>query len=856
MLFNRGPLYSPLRSLGLSALFTALALMVTNPVMAQESTEHLFNLSLEELLNLRIRVMTGTTGKDMSILKSSLAVTVIEEEELARQAPFGFADALQPLPGFYVQNSGGNTSNNIGVRGLPATQHFEFISVHEDGLPVNYERYTTDAIQRYDMGIHKIEATRGGPSGVLTPNGAAAIVNVISKSGNKQEGTVKLTQSDYKNKRADLYFGTPLYNHWLMALSGYYHSGDTPRETGFDAEKGGQFKAKLTRLFSGGEVAFSYKHLDESNAFYLPLPIQRGENGNLKEISGFDLAHGNTTNVNNSVVPILFSDGHQLQADATRGAEVTLDSYTFNVKLELTDNWQFNHGSRVVDFLRDFNGIWTGSAGSISIMDASEYLEDDIDFGGGYGTVGDFFANNPGDKRCLQFVNSGELICQGSTALDGIGNNGLLQILNALNEPIKREQIISDSRFTYQTDNNSFSFGLLYFKIDHQRALQTSLFLSEVNSNNAQLMDIVAVDENNNVKAYLSDNGVVKHGQWRGNDDMQVSSYSVYLNDEFQVNDNLRIDGGLRFEQAEYKATSLLGVGDRVQVTGALDENGQDIDNVLANNYATPLLGNGDVTKHTSTYREVAKTIGFNYLLTEDVAMYGRFAQGFQTPRADRISDIVISGIDTPASNIEFSELGIRYQGQTFNLSTTLSYTHFDNYLTGGVGFDNTGSEILNEAQVEVSGIEFEWAWIPLHWLSIEAMGVFQDAKLHGLTNPVIKHWAGNQPARMPNRQISITPTFQLNHAFQMHLSYRYLGTRYGANDNIVEFPTCELISAGANYDITGSFSVEIKGKNITDEICYTEGNPRATSDENSLSYGYARPIVGATWLASLIYQF
>ncbi len=840
----------------LLALISLLFLINVNSVVADESVDNLFLLSLEELMNVKVIVTTGTTGQDISILTSSTAVTVITEKSIARQAPFGLADSLKSVPGFYVQESGGQTSNNIGVRGLPASQHFEFISVQEDGLSVNYERYTADAIQRYDIGIARIEATRGGTSGVLATNGAAGIVNFITKKGREEQGTIKVTLADYDNIRTDFYWGKPLNENWLLALSGYYHSGDTPRKTGLDVEHGGQFRGIVTKLFTGGEVSFTYKHINESNSFVLPLPLFREKGGDLQEIPGFDLSHGNTTSRNNRKTAILFADGSKAETDTLDGADVKANTYTINVDFEIDDHWHFSHASRLIDLDRNFNGLWTGSAGNISIMDAGSYLADDIDFGGGYGSVGDFYASNPATSRCFQYVSSKELVCQGDSNFDEIGRNGLVQILNALNEPIKRQQIISDSRFIWTTANNSLSFGVLYVDIDHQRALQTSLFLSEVTSNNAQVLDIVAVDSNGNVQAYLSDNGVIKHGQWRGNDDMQVTSYSFYINDEYQFNDALRIDAGLRYEDVTYKATSLSGLGDRFMVAGAFDGNGQDIDNILANNFATRQFGSGDISKHTSKYHDVAWSIGFNYLLTESLATYGKFAYGFQTPKADRISDIVINAVDTPLSEIEFTDLGIRYSSETINASTTLSYTHFDNYLTGGVGFDNSGSEILNESEINVYGIEFEFSWLATQWLSIVALGILQKAELDALSNPAIQHWQGNQPARMPDKQIRITPTFHVTNDLDVYLTYQYVGKRFGANDNIVEFPNCGILDVGASYNITHSLSAQINGRNVTNEVCYNEGNPRASSAENELAYGFARPIAGKTWLVSLIYHF
>ncbi|MBV1907926.1 MAG: TonB-dependent receptor [Kangiellaceae bacterium] len=512
----------------------------------------------------------------------------------------------------------------------------------------------------------------------------------------------------------------------------------------------------------------------------------------------------------------------------------------------------------MTNFDRSFNGIWTGSAGQNSIMDAENYLANNMDFGAGYGTVGDFYTANPGTQRCFQYVSSGELVCQGDIAIEQLGDNGLVQILNALHEPVSRDQIMSNTRFSWQHENNSLSLGFVFADIDHRRNLQTSLFLSEVNSNDGKVLDIVAVDNQGQVSAYLSDSGVVKHGQWRGDDRITLTSYSLYFNDEFQYSKALRFDGGLRFENAKYHGISLTGLGDRISVEGALDIDGNDIDNVLANNTATRRFGDSGAIEHTATYDELAWTIGFNYLLNDNSAAYGRYANTFQTPRADRIGDIRNSATldDTPISEMDFVELGARFTSDTLSTSATLFQTQLDNLATGGIGFDNSGTQILNIAALRVTGVELDLSWHPSKWITIDSQGVLQKSELSALTNPDLAHWQGNEPARTPSTQVRVNATIHVNSDFDIYTSYHYLSKRFGANDNIVAFDACGIVDLGSSYKLNKQMTIQLKGRNLTDDICYNEGNPRATSTENQLAYGFARPIAGTTWLASLTYEF
>ena len=71
-----------------------------------------------------------------------------------------------------------------------------------------------------------------------------------------------------------------------------------------------------------------------------------------------------------------------------------------------------------------------------------------------------------------------------------------------------------------------------------------------------------------------------------------------------------------------------------------------------------------------------------------------------------------------------------------------------------------------------------------------------------------------------------------------------------------MKFESCGNLGIGASYAATDQITFQLKGKNVTDEICYTEGNPRATVAENLLQLGYARPIAGATYIFSAQFDF
>ncbi|NJR20056.1 MAG: TonB-dependent receptor plug domain-containing protein [Hyphomonadaceae bacterium] len=321
-------------------------------------------------------IVTGSTGRRTTALESSVALTILSGEDLQRDAPKGLVDTLKSIPSVYVQDSGGSSSNNISVRGMPAGDHFRYVSVHEDGLPVNYDQYTIDAVQRYSLGINRVEAVRGGTSGVLSPNASGSIINYIYKKGTQRsQGTIGLTYASFENLRTDFFYGGPISENWTVALSGYYQQGDSERQNGYTGERGGEFRINLTRKLEKGELNLTYKKIDEHNGFVLPLPVQRdATTGGLIAIPGFDLLDGNVNSVNNTRISTLFTDGSRLEQNVNDGLGVEADVFTIRLDYDFSENLFLRHSSRVSNLSRLSQAHFTGSAGNNSLLPAGQYL--------------------------------------------------------------------------------------------------------------------------------------------------------------------------------------------------------------------------------------------------------------------------------------------------------------------------------------------------------------------------------------------------------------------------------------------------------------------------------------------------
>lgn len=238
-----------------------------------------FQLNLDLLFADQV-VVTGTYSPRTK-RESSVAITTVNDQQIAARQPRNTADLLRVVPGFYVESSGGEVGNNLWARGLPADGSYRYVALMEDGMPV-YDAtelffVNADIFLRVDENIAEMEAVRGGNSALFGSNAPGGVVNFISKVGAQEAATtLKFTAGTDGLARVGFQHGGPLTERWTYNIGGFYRYDQGVRDPGFPASEGGQLKLNLTRQLDRGYLRVYGKYLNDSNIFYLPLPFQAG----------------------------------------------------------------------------------------------------------------------------------------------------------------------------------------------------------------------------------------------------------------------------------------------------------------------------------------------------------------------------------------------------------------------------------------------------------------------------------------------------------------------------------------------------------------------------------------------------
>jgi iron complex outermembrane recepter protein len=782
-------------------------------------------------------VVTGTPIRE-TVLETSFAVTVLDEKALRAAPPMGTAALLGSVPGLWAEGNGGEVNTNLSPRGLRGGFN-TYISLQEDGLPVEYNGFLSEYEIRKDLTFDRVEVTRGGPSGVLTSNGAAAIANFISRMPTEAvEGEASVSYADFGSVRADVFYGGPIAgtNDWFGSIGGYYRQGDGIKDIGYQADHGGQVRAALMRKFEGGSVTVSYKHIDDHTTYFTPQPVQLLPNGKATAIPGFNATDDYLAGPETRLLGMKSPNGIQQTIDLADGQEGRTDQLTVRLELDLGHNLHLHDSARLAsihDVSRDLRG---GS--NSTIFPATSFLQSDP-------RVADLisqFAPQGAVGARLVRVDSGGFI-DNPAAMNG---NGLLvqQMENVYSQSTR--QLINDIRLTHQNDRNAATLGVLSWDINQHVSQFANTFLLDV-TNRAHLIDVAAVNAAGQAVGHLTDSGVLQYGTAGsyGNGTVETKSNSVYFNDDFRLTEQFHLDAGVRYEHVKYSGTAENQVSG-APLLGGFNPDGTPANNILADRYGGS-FGTGTYTFGSEVLHDVAWTVGGNYKLTDNWAVYARYADAFDTGIANFgvfCAGDFVACLPSKTTKLKFYEVGVRYSGSNLYASAT-AFRSINKNIAILVGSAGDSVPVDNTA----NGVEFDAKWIPIDLLSFDLSGVIQKSRLQDVGVTGGRSFDGNQLDRLPNQQIRFTPTLHLlqNRAL-VYVTGQFYGKRFGDLANTLEFGSYTQLDAGVSVNVLKNSQVSLQGTNITDKFALTAGNPRGnTIVAGSNAYGFAHAILPRT---------
>ena len=788
-------------------------------------------------------VVTGSFS-ERSKMESSVAVTTLNAAKIEEQNAQSISDLMKSVPGLWVESSGGQGGNNVFTRGLPSAGKLTFVELNHNGLPVlelnDLDFGNTDQFFRSDKTIQTMEAVRGGTASIFAASAPAAIMNFRSKTGGSElGGTFKLEAGTAAKTRpgrlrTDFNIGGPMGEDWQFNVGGFYRFDEGVRDPGFTGNQGGQISGNVTRFLDNGYIRAYGRYMNDQNIFYLPVPLRNPSDGDPEGIEGFDPNYSTFANLDASKVRLPSSNAKPGQPnfvtrDLTEGIHPELGSSQIDLVLDITDRLSLENKAKVMQTDLNFNAAF--SLGGAPLRTGEAFAEAVASREDAVSGVSDFnysFAS--------QSSSSSDPLAEGGNPF--VSEVGWWHVENDLSGFIEELELTYDG--VELAGTHSFTGGLYVSRTSRDELWQFNNMLLEV-EDTPRMLDLTITD-NTGETFQVTQNGLSQFGGNHVRSSGTTTITAGYVGDEWSVSENLRIDLGARLEKSVFRG--------RVEGAETIDIDSDPT--TLFNNGVQ--VSSDEFTTFNDSETEWAFSGGFNYSLTEQYAVFGRFSRGFHMQDLD---DYAGRGSTEPITVFQ-GELGFKATTPNYGLFVTGFWSTLqDQQFSAQAGPNNESVSFTADTRTPGVEIEFNGQYGNLNASVTSTIQdpTFTEANTEGQT--VIDITDDRRIQRQPRFLVSFSPRYDLGFA-TIGSEIRYVDSRFtDAANQALKLP--DYVEWNASVTTTqGPVTVKLTGSNLTNSLGLTEGNPRTgiLEGEQTGNFVQARPILGRRFNVSLQYDF
>ncbi len=209
------------RSIKTAALCAILTILIPASLMAQEAGDELGDISLSDLLNLKVSVATKS---EMTVEEAPSIVSVITANEIRNMGARSLTDVLRTVPGFDLTHQVTIEGHKVKIRGLGRSTSIKMLM---NGSALNYYNGRFDMIPLNS--VRRIEIIRGPGSALYGTGAFFGIINIITKEGGDEPSKVTLAGGSHSTLKPSAELSCKDRD-----LSVYLY-GDYYRTDGYDA---------------------------------------------------------------------------------------------------------------------------------------------------------------------------------------------------------------------------------------------------------------------------------------------------------------------------------------------------------------------------------------------------------------------------------------------------------------------------------------------------------------------------------------------------------------------------------------------------------------------------------------------
>jgi len=781
---------------------------------------------VEDPLSLSSVVVTGTATPRVNE-DASVAITTLTPELIDQAAPRSTTEMLRYVPGFTrVESSGGEVNENITMRGILGVEYVMFM---EDGLPVFPTMHTffmnADNLFRPDENIDEMEVVRGGSSALYGSNTPGAIANFINKTGGPElHGSFKVSAATQGLARYDMNTNGPLGDDWRFNIGGFYRYDHGVRDPGFPGISGGQIKGNVTRLLPNGFIRVSAKYINDRNQFILDLPFQNP--GDPKYVPGFgDYGSMNTLEGNDIRVP---TPNGQLELPLDNGLRTVAGWLTADVAFDLSNGWRLQNAAQAMQNAQQWNAIVPSD-----VMPAADFVTRPVNQGGlGFpaGTQFTYTYTNRLDEtgKPMPFSTSNGLVAPG-------GEWHVEKPLSAFQDQFQLKKSLGQ---------NNLALGLYFANYSQTNRWYFTDILTNV-ANNPSFLDLVVNSGGKQID--VTKNGFRHFVSNYVNGSGQATILSGSLGGEFKLTDRLRADVGGRWESNNFVQSS--------ENTSLVDLDGNP-----APTYDNESWGNNTFRHFDKTMNDWAGSLGLNFRLTNQVALYALGSRSYKMPALDEFLNAQSpEQVDLFGSRqVQDYEGGVKYASARFGATLNGFWMLLKNIVGQGAVTDTlTGRTtwiVVTSPENKSYGAELELSALPFTPLRLEANATWLKAELGAGAGADIGSWINGVPPIIANT----AATYSISN-FRLTGDWHFVGRRFSDVKAGNVLPQYSYFNFGAGYTLPRSrLGITADLLNAFQSTGLEEGNPRLAlfAGGRTSDLFLARPLLPRRLMVSLRHDY
>lgn len=696
------------------------------------------------------RVVVTATSDARSKLQSAVSVTSIGSDLVRDLNPQTQSEVLRLIPGIIDNGGNGPGGNaNISVRGLPITTGGSpFVQLQEDGLPTvlfgDMNFGNNDYWIRFNRS-NVLEAVRGGSASTLASGAPGAVINYVSDTGKERGGEIGFEKGiGYGSNKAYFTVGGPLADGLRYHADGFYTQGAGARDQGFNASKGYQLKANITKdLGSLGYVRANLKVLDDVEPLYTSYPALLNANGSgftgLSPFPGFDARKGSAVGVNNRYISVMDNRTGVIHQRESDGLHPKANAVGFEAHLTPGDGFSIDDKFRYTQMSGTFSTNFMGLSTAASVIGSTVNKQ----------TVGSIvYANgaNAGKPFAGTYLNSNVQIFTNMSDMGSTAND--LSVSKAFQLGSGKLRATGGVFYMDQKIAQDWHPNAHYQTLDGANPAGLNLL-----STTGQLLTL------NGVSGYNTNWG---NGANRAYD-ISAADLAPYLNMNWESGP-LQLDAGVRH--------------DRIKVTGWAERASDATTKISVIDGALVQSGILDPATHerlnySASYDSYS--LGALYLLDSNTSAFVRTSRGgrFNVDRnilsgyTNADGSLTASGRAKAVSLVDQHELGIKHKGRYADVAYGVNATLFNNsYSSSNFDLTQGATGTYYQSKYESNGLELEGS-LRSGGLTVVGNLTYTDAVIKANAQgptpaTLVSSGVGNQPSGTPSLMWVIAPSYSI----------------------------------------------------------------------------------------------